>query len=472
MRKAFWKLAGALATVAAGAGCVCVGPDYERPEVPVPESWSAPAAEALEAAEGGSPEMASWWSVFGDEALESLLLDVRTNNCTLAAALARQEALEARYGASRGALWPSLDVQGGVAVDRQSEWVHNVGSEMPDNPGGLYSAGVSMGWELDLWGRVRRSVEAAKGQMEAGAEDVRDLLVSLQAEAASGYVSLRTCQRRLACAAANIRLQEEALQLAKDRYEAGLTGELDVRQAEMNLAATRASVPLAEAALESTLDELCVLAGRRPGELDGLRAAGAIPSATALPGLVPADVLRRRPDVRRAERELAAQTAAIGVAAGELYPKFSLNGSFSFSATDAGEFFSAEAMGYNVGPGVRWSIFSAGRIRNQVKAEEAGARAALAAYEGTVLGALGECEGALAGLAKSRARVAHLEAAVEAARRSVELAQELYRSGLTDFQNVLDMQRQLSANEDDLAESEGAVANGLVAVYKAFGGGW
>ena len=132
------------------SGCVCVGPDYERPEVPVPESWSAPAAEALSAAEGGAPEMAAWWTVFGDAALEALLLEVRTNNCTLAAALARQEALEARYGASRGALWPSLAAEGGAALDRQSEWVHNVGGELPENPGGLYSAGLSMGWELDV----------------------------------------------------------------------------------------------------------------------------------------------------------------------------------------------------------------------------------------------------------------------------------------------------------------------------------
>ncbi len=466
--KRFCWLVGALGVAMICGGCACVGPDYTAPDPNAPSSWRAPAMEA----QGDAAPLGTWWNVFQDNALNEVLSAVRSENRSLAVAKARLESLAARYGMAQGELWPELGATGTVARDRQTEWAHNVGADLPDNPGTLLSLGAVMNWELDLWGRVRRSVEAARGELDAGTEDLRDMLVSLQAEAALKYIQLRTLQRRLAVAQKNILLQQETLGLARNRFEAGLTGELDVHQAEMNLAATRAQIPLLDAQIELALNALCVLSGRQPGAWDELRQGADIPTASALPRELPAEMLRQRPDVRRAERELAAQTARVGVATAELYPRLMLNGDFAFAATDSAKFFTSKAIDYTIGPSVRWAIFSGGRIRQTIKAEEAGVRAALLAYEGAVLGALAECEGALASYARERERRGRLDEAVEAARKSVHLAGDLYRNGLTDFQNVLDMQRQLSSYEDALANCEGSVAGELVGVYRAFGGGW
>ena len=456
---------GGLAAVL--AGCASVGPDYEPPAFDdLPEAWSTPALP--EVAEALSPT--NGWLTLADPVLDDLLADVRARNCTLAAASATFDALAARYGASRAAYFPQLNAQGTVGLDRQTQWAHGAGVEVPDNPGGLYSLGLSMGWELDLWGRVRRSVEAARAEMDAGAEDVRDALISLQAQAALQYLVVRTAQARLQCARENIELQENTLKLAQDRFDAGLTGELDVRQGEMNLAATRASVPQLQASLEEALANLCVLTGHAPGGLEALREPASIPQPPdgAVPQSLPADVLRRRPDVRRAERQLAAQTAAIGIAKADLYPRLSLSGDFSFTSTDAGKFFTGDATDYTLGPALSWPIFSAGRIRNNIRAQEAQTRAVLATYRGTILSALAECETALANYASEHLRAAHLAEARDAARASVLLSEELYRSGLADFQNVLDMQRQLTSYEDALASSRGQLAAALVSILRAF----
>ena len=258
----------------------------------------------------------------------------------------------------------------------------------------------------------------------------------------------------------------------KGRFEAGLTGELDVRQAEMNLAATTAQVPTLKAGIEQALNGLCGLTGRLPGGLEALREPAPVPAADTLPGILPADLLRRRPDIRSAERRLAAQTAKIGVAQADYYPQLALNGTFALAATDAGEFGKKASQDYGIGPSLTWAIFTAGKVRHHVKAEEAAARAARADYEQTVLAAFGECEDALAALANDGERLAALREAVTAAEQTAALVDELYRTGLTDFQGVLDAQRQLAQYQDALAQSLGQSAADLVAAYKAFGGGW
>lgn len=461
-----WRSCAVIAICAGLLGCATVGPDYVAPELDVPAGWQG--------ASGESDEMlAEWWTLFNDSALNDLLADVRVNNRQLAMAVANMERYAAMYGVVRADAFPQVGAQGAAEYDRQTERVRRPpGMPIPDNPTWLYQAGFSMSWELDLWGRVRRSREAARGRWEAAGEDVRHTLVLLQAQAAAEYIRLRTLQARLATAQQNIELQRETLVIVRGRFDAGLTGETDVFQARMNLAATEAQVPALKAKRDETLNALCVLAGLWPGALDALREPEPIPAADTLPRVLPAEWVRRRPDIRSAERELAAQTARIGVARGELYPKLALAGTFAFAATDAGDLISSAAQVFSIGPVLSLPVFTGGKIRSAVRAEEAAARGALARYEQTVLTAFGECEDALSRFAQSGDQVTALQAAVKAAEQTVELVTELYRSGLTDFQRVLDAQRQLAQYEDALVEAKGGRAASLVAVYKAFGGGW
>lgn len=448
------------------AGCRSIGPDYRVPETGTPSGWQAPVGE--------SPEvLAEWWTVFQDPLLAELVGDARARNYDLVAAAARLDSYAAAYGMAQAERLPNVGAQGSVGWERETERVRTpAGYSAPDNPGWLYQGGFTMAWELDLWGRVRRSVESAQGQLDASLEDWRNLTVLLQAQVASEYILLRTSQQRIAFAEANVQLQAKTLQLVRSRFEAGLTGELDVRQAEMNLAATKAQIPPLRAKQAETLHALCQLTGRLPGSLDHLLEPKAVPSADELPGLLPAELLRRRPDIRAAERNLAAQTAKIGVAKADYLPLFALNGNFALAATDSDELWTNAARKFAFGPSLRWSIFNAGKVRNRVRAEEAATEALLARYEQTVLVAYRECETALAAYQHEMARLAALHEAVQAAGQSVALANDLYGSGLANFQNVLDMQRQLTQYQDAQAQSMGQRAANLVAVYKAFGGGW
>ncbi len=451
------------------SGCQLCGPDYAAPVSKTPDAWQTAAIQGV--AQERAP-IQTWWRVFHDPALEALIGEVRTNNVDLAAAVARLDAAAARYGIARSGLSPTIDGVGGAARGRDSERVRSSDSQR-ENPYMLYDAGFTMGWELDLWGRVRRGIEAAKGQWESSLEEARDLLVLLQADAASTYVQFRTVQQRLVYARGNVVMQEGTLKLTRDRHAAELTGELDVRQAELNLASTRALIPQLEAQRDQALNRLCVLCGKYPGSLNHLlQQTNGVPVVTAFPALLPADLLRNRPDIRGAERRLAAQTAQIGVATGDLYPLFSLNGFFEWQASESGNLFNPQARTYGFGPSFRWALFNGQRIRNNIRAEEALTREALANYEQTVLQAYQESEDALSAYANELGRLSALRAAVTAAAQSVKLVDTLYRTGLTDFQIVLDLQRELFQQQDAQASSEGAATQYLVAVYKSFGGGW
>lgn len=451
------------------SGCSVVGPDYHAPVTSAPDAWQTAAIRGLGASQ---VPFQTWWRAFGDPALDGVIADVSSNNLDVAAAVARMEEAAARYGYARIAEEPVVDGVGGMHRTRNSERVRTHASQF-DNPFWLYDAGFTMSWEIDVWGRVKRSLEAARGQWEATVEDRRDVLVMAQADAASVYVNLRTLQQRLAFARGNVTLQEKTLSLTRDRHGAGLTGELDVRQAELNLASTRAFIPQLEAQTDQSLNRLCVLCGKQPGAMRHLlQASQELPEAAGLPALLPAELLRRRPDVRAAERRLAAQTAQVGVATAELYPAFALNGSFEWQASKSGNLFDPQARTYGIGPSFRWNLLNRDRIRDNIRAEEAVARQALAAYEKTVLGAYQESEDALSAYANELTRLGALREAVAAATRSVALVDTLYRNGLTDFQNVLDTQRALFQQQDALASAQGGAAQELIAIYKAFGGGW
>ena len=461
--------ASAVCSLLAIAGCKTVGPDYHSPATAVPDAWQAAAAKDL--ARAGAP-LQTWWKVFNDPALDALIAEVRTNNFSLAAAAARLDEAAARYGVALGALAPSVSGAGEASRKRVSERVRTFDSQL-NNPYMSYSAGFDMSWEIDLWGRVKRSVEAAQGGWQASLEDSRDLLVVLQATAATTYIQFRTLQQRLVYLRSNAAMQEGTLKLTQDRRKAELTGELDVRQAELNLATTHALIPQLEAQRDQALNGLCALCGRLPGTLGHLLAqTSSVPVVATVPALLPADLLRQRPDVRAAERRLAAQTARVGVAMGDLYPLFTLNGSLAWQSSESGHLFDPQARAYGFGPSFRWTLLDGQRVRNSIRAEEALAREALANYEQSVRDALRESEDALAAYAGELRRLESLRAAVTAAQQSVKLADTLYRTGLTDFQNVLDMQRALLQQQDAQAASEGAASQNLVAVYRAFGGGW
>ncbi len=462
-----------LAAVIALAGCT-VGPDYERPEpATVPDAWSRAATEGVL---DGSSSIESWWQLLDDSTLTSLVERSRESNLTLRRALWRIEESRALRGVAAGQRVPQLDLSAEAGRSRASD-NGALGALAP--PGGfeaadLFTAGGAAGWELDLWGRVRRQVEAADATLEASLEDARDILVGLYAEVAVSYVTVRELQERLRLARSNVAGQEDTLRLTRDRFAAGLVSALDVAQAESNLAATRSLIPTLEEALELALNRLAVLVGTAPGALDAeLAEARPLPDEPdAVDAGLPADLLRQRPDVRAAERRLAAHTARIGVATAELYPQLSLSGFLGLEATDAGDLFSSSSVTWSVGLPIRWRLFAGGAIRSQVAAEEARTEQLLAAYEQAVLVALEEVENALASHAKEVERRARLAEAVDATERSLDLVLTQYRAGLADFQNVLDTQRSLLIRQDDLAASEGLVIKNLIALYRALGGGW
>ena len=447
------------------AGCLSIGPDFKAPEWDGPEAWSVETAEV-----SPLPDGAPWWSVFHDPVLDGLEAELLAQNPSLAAAVARLDAAAAQLGIARGAYAPSLGLSASANYDRQTGEVR-AHTEYPNNPDMLFTPGAAFQWELDFWGRVRRNVEAASADFSAAAEDVASAQLLLSSRLASTYISLRALQARLDYARKNADLQAGTLELVRSRCDAGLVGELDLRQAEMNLAATRARIPPLEAQIDAALNSIAALVGVYPGLLPlPLRdpAPVPLPDDAALPASLPADLLRNRPDVAAAVARLHAATARIGAAKAEMFPKISFNGSFAFAATDTSALFKENAQNYSVGPVVEWPIFTAGRLRNQVRAQEAAARAAEADFRETVLSAAAECETALSSHRAANAVLGDLRAAVAAAEQSADLADSLYRNGLTDFQNVLDMQRQLASHQDSLAQGLGSAASALVDVWKSF----
>ena len=464
-------IAAALAALCLGLTLGCkVGPDYVPPETEMPDAWNQELTEGL--AEGEA-SLETWWSVLNDPVLASLIERARAGNLDLKAAVARVVEARARLGIASGDKFPLIDTVGSYQRSRLSEEV------LPDFPGlkrtqDNFQGGFDLTWEIDLFGRVRRSIESAGALADASIETYRDVLVSLLAEVALNYIEVRSLQARIRFAESNIEAQQETLQLTRDRLQAQLVPELDVRQAELNLASTESVVPALRLLLVQAVNRLGVLLGERPSALHqelGTDADIPDPPEQVAVGL-PTELLRQRPDVRQAERRLAAQTAQVGVATADLYPRFSLSGSFVLAADDAGQMWDQGARQYSYGPRMSWNFFDGGRIRNNIKAEDALAVEARLRYEQTVLVALQEVEDALVAFTQEAERRDALQRTVVAAQRSVELVQTLYRTGLTDFQNVLDMERSLFVQQDLYAESQGLVVQNLILLYRALGGGW
>ncbi len=449
-------------------GCkTMVGPDYEGPgSTSVPDAWTRAALRDLR--DGDS--LVSWWKGFNDPSLDALIERTREANPDLKIALARIAEGRAQRGVAVSQAFPQI---GGSGLRTRTRVSENLFFVPPINPANGYSSGFDAGWEIDVFGGIRRSVEAADANLDARYEDYRDALVTLFAEVAVNYIEYRTLQERIAVAEGNIASQRESVELTRSRLDAGLVPRIDVTQAETNLALTEAAVPQLRAQLVAAKNRLASLTGGFPSSVEKtLARSRGIPSPR--PGYaagLPADLLRARPDIRRAERELAAQTARIGVAEAELYPKFSLFGDLQLQSIESSEFFVSSSRSFNFGPSFRWRIFTSGQVRNLIAAEESRAQAALAAYEKSVLGAVEEVETGMAAIVNERDRLGGLGRAVDAARETVDLIKDNYENGLVNFQNVLDAERTKFSAEDEETFSRGRIAANYVILYKALGGG-
>jgi NodT family efflux transporter outer membrane factor (OMF) lipoprotein len=446
-------------------GCA-VGPDYRPPKVAVPAQW--------ETGGGSGAPAVEWWRTFGDGTLNSLIHRAMQTNHDVRIAEGRLRQARALRSGAAWDLGPMVSGGASLMNQRRSE---NAQTFSPPNQvfqTDLYDAHFDARWEIDLFGGKRRQLQAATARYAGVEEDLRAVLVSVLAEVARNYVEVRGAQQRLAVARKNVAAQREILAVAQARYRAGLESELEVRQAETLLAALEAQVPALETTMRAGIHRLSVLVGEWPGALTAeLSAPAELPAvAPAIPVGLPAELLRRRPDVRRAEHELAATTAEIGIEVAELFPKFSLIGIGGFQSLSASDWFVPQGRYWSAGPTVTWRLLDFGRIRAQIKAANARQEQALAAYERTVLWAFEDVENALVAYANEQVTHRMLAEAVGGSRRAVELVNELYAKGLTDFLNVLVTQRALYQAEDQLADSQRRLTTNVVGLYKALGGGW
>lgn len=451
------------------SGCA-VGPDYHRVDPTVPAKWS----QALPGHDlaGGASELVQWWRAFRDAELDFLVERAIQSNLDLKLAGARIREARAQRGVVAAGAYPQLNTSGSFARSRPSANASSPASAVEDL--NFYQAGFDARWEIDIFGGVRRAVEAANAQIDSSEENRRDVLVSLLAEVARNYVQVRGSQLRISLANHNFETQRQTLELAKARFEAGLSSELDVAQAKASLATTEAQIPSLEASLKQAIHQLGVLLGQEPGALiEELSKVQPIPSPPPeIPLGIPSELLRRRPDLRRAERDLAAATAQIGVATADLFPKFSLTGAAGLESVGVADFLTSGSRFWSIGPTIRWPIFDAGRIRANIEVQNARQEQALVQYEKVVLTSLADVENALVAYAKEQATRSSLAQAVEANQRAVDISSELYARGLVDFLNVLVNQRALYQLQDQLAQSDQNLSTDLVALYKALGGGW
>jgi multidrug efflux system outer membrane protein len=464
-----------LLCLAASLGCA-VGPDFKPPDMPVPAGWAGP--PPLPAVTPAEKDLANWWTVFDDNMLASLIQQAVESNLDLKFAEARIRQARAVRGIAQSFLGPTVDATGSYQRSEASVSPTTGTGRNSDNTVSVttnqYFAGFDAAWELDIFGGVRRSIEAADADLQASVEARRDVLVTLTAEVARNYIDLRAFQQRISIARQNLEAQKHSAKLTRQRFEAGLASGLDVANAEAQVATTAAVIPLLEASARQTIYSLGVLLGRPPAALvQELAPALAIPTAPpSAPMGVPSELLRRRPDIRQAEAGVHAATARIGVAEADLYPRFTITGSIGVKASDFGSWLDWSSRLWSIGPGVTWRVFDMGRIRSDIAQQEALQDQSLIAYQKTVLTALQEVEGALISLDKEQEHRNALVDAVAFNQKAVDLSIKLYTEGQTDFLNVLQAQRALFLTQDALAQSTQTISTNLVALYKALGGGW
>jgi NodT family efflux transporter outer membrane factor (OMF) lipoprotein len=463
----------ALAAIVLIAGCM-IGPSFSPPEAPVAGAWLEGARTDVDSEKQESKD---WWRVFGDPSLDRLIDEAYRQNLTLHKAGVRVLQARAQLGLAIGELYPQQQqVSAQLSYNRIPVSIpYNVIS----NTYWQALIGAQAAWEIDLWGKIRRGVESADDAFLASVASYDDVLVTLLGDVATTYVQIRTIEARLEIARENIVKQELALKIARNRFRGGVVSKRDVYQAENVLGATQAAIPELTIALDKERNALAVLLGMPPSPLDAMIAApGDIPIAPESAAVgIPADLLRRRPDVRQAELQAAAQCAQIGLAKADLLPAFTLLGNVGTLSSDVGhaslsDLFTHKSLAYSAGPAVQWNILNYGQITNNVRVQDAHFQELLLAYQETVLKAQQEVENGIAVYGQSREEVVSLEESAKAALGALTISINEYKEGTVDFTTVLTAEQNLFKAQDNLAIARGNVPLGLIAAYRALGGGW
>jgi NodT family efflux transporter outer membrane factor (OMF) lipoprotein len=464
------------------SACAPVGPDFVRPDSEANEQWSDYAREEFQFAPQDAVE---WWGVLNDPVLDQLVAAARQNNNNIRIAGLRVLEARAALGVALGNRYPQAQVLAGDATALGLSESNANFSPAADLNYTQYNLGVSASWELDFWGKFRRGIESADANLLASIASYDDALVLLTAQIADIYTVIRTTEEQLRIARENLVLQERSYDIVEVLYRHGASNELDVQQAQTLLLSTRATIPSLEITLRQSHHALATLLGLPPADLSqALGGEGLIPEVPKqiMVG-VPADMLRQRPDVRRAELQAMSQNAQVGVAKSGLYPSFSIGGSLGLAASGdtnttrtgdsgIGDLFRSDSVTYAVGPSFVWPFLNYGRIKNNVRVQDARLQQALVQYRESVIQAAREVEDAMAGYIGSQEQDAILTETVESARRSTELSMIRYQEGFADYQRVLDAQQALFGQQQRYVQNKGFAIRSLIAVYKALGGGW
>jgi NodT family efflux transporter outer membrane factor (OMF) lipoprotein len=460
-------------------GCM-IGPDFVKPDAPIEDVWTQEQDPRIKTE---AADFREWWTVFNDPVLNNLIEMAYGQNLDLQIAGLRILEARAQLGVAIGSQFPQTQELNSSAKMTQLGQ-NNPNQEAADKFYYDYQVGFDAAWELDFWGRFRRGVESANASLYSSYTSYDDILVSLIAEVARTYTQVRIFEQRIVYARKNVKIQEKALEIATARYEEGEDSELDAAQAKALLKSTQANIPQFQAGERQAKNALAILLGLPPVEIQGILGPPKdIPSAPLEVSVgIPADLLRRRPDIRRAEFDAAAQSARIGIAKADLLPRVSLTGTFGFRTSVQGgarsnnatfaDLFSANSITYGLGPEVQWPILNYGRIINDVRTEDARFQQLVVDYKNIVLQALQEVEDGMVGFLRAQEQRELLAESVKSYQRSVELALLRYTEGLSNYQRVIDPQRSLTEQQDLLAQAKGAVATNLIATYKALGGGW
>lgn len=479
IRLGCWIWLSLLFLAALFTACTTLGPDFVKPSAPVEKKWVEVDDPQIKTE---TADYSTWWRVLDDPVLDNLIKIACKQNLSLQVAGLRILEARAILGIAIGLQYPQAQtLNGGYTYLKSSENAPPL-SELPDNvrnqvdtTNNLYQVGFNAAWELDFWGKFRRGVEAADASLAASIAGYDTLLVLLTAEVASAYAVIRTLEQRLEFAKSNVEIQQRGLRIAEVRFKGGETSELDVQQARSLLHNTQASIPVLEISIRQAQNGLSVLLGVPPGDLSTLiKGPAPIPGAPSEIAVgIPADLLRRRPDIRLAEFQAAAQGALIGVAQADLYPHFAIGGSIGFAAGNGNGLFGGDSLvGFFTPFSFRWDIFNYGRIKNNVRVQDARFEQLLVTYQNKVLEAAREVEDGLVGFIRSQQQEKFLADAAQAAGRATQLSLLQYREGLTDYTRVLNTQQLLVTQQDSLASSRGDIVRYLIAVYKSLGGGW
>lgn len=469
-----WSARAFLILSSLAATACSVGPNYRKTEPNAPARWNRLETASTVTDAGAAGNLSQWWRRLNDPLLSQLVDEAQRQSLDLRKAQARLREARARLGVASAGRYPSLDAS--VSAGRSGSIV---GASTPASStatisGDQFNAGFDASWELDLFGGVRRGVEAAQADQESAVASLDDARVSLVAEVAKSYVELRSLQIRLDIARTNLASQSETLQLTELRAQAGLVNAQDVEQARSNREQTLAQIPSLETSLAEAEHRLDILLGKAPGTSNArFSAVGTLPEIPSRVAVgIPADTLRQRPDVRAAERKLAAETARVGVAKAARYPSFKLSGSIGLEALAQTATGTSTGLSYSLLGGITAPIFNAGRLKNQVEAQDAVREQAQVTYEQAVLTALQDVENALVALARNRERSDALARAAEASSAAAQLARQRYGAGVIDFQSVIDTERTVLSVQDNLASTRADGVLALIRLYKALGGGW